>query len=580
MKNILLKISVIDKVTAPIQKMQKTFENVKKSVNGTQRKLKVLPNSIQGLENKLSRLREKQRQAFTVKGIKHYNREIKKTERELAKLNKKAGLTKRSLSNMVIGGGAIYTAYSGLKQIVSLSAKMEQTKVAFETMLGSEAKASSMLNDLNKMAAKTPFDNTVLYDNAKLLLNFGMDQASILPTLKMLGDVSGGSKEKLDSLTLAFAQIQSQGKLTGQDLLQMINAGFNPLQEISKMTGKSMAELKDEMSKGAITSDMVTKAFQHATGEGGRFYKMMEKQSGTLAGQFSTIIGNLKLFAVQIGNALMPVIKKLAGITMKFVNFLLEHKGLAKAIGIGIMAVAGALAIWLPLQWAINLALTANPIGLIVMGIAALIAGIIFLIVKIEKVYSWWKKIRAILFIISPMLAFIIEIIMQLAKAINYVVKYGFDGLKLWLQELLNEAIGIVNKIIAGINKVLGTNIKAIGEIHWVDKAELEKQRQDKKGTNDQTATSGMLTPADIGGGNTTQSIIPGGTGGQVTTSNNISAITGGGTKPTNINVTFDKMIETLTIAADNLDEGLNEMKDKVEDILMRILNSAAEIAH
>ena len=68
----------------------------------------------------------------------------------------------------------------------------------------------------------------------------------------MLGDVSQGNKERFDSLTLAFAQVGSAGKLSGQDLLQFVNAGFNPLNEISKMTGESMAELKERMSAGGV----------------------------------------------------------------------------------------------------------------------------------------------------------------------------------------------------------------------------------------------------------------------------------------------------------------------------------------
>ena len=116
-------------------------------------------------------------------------------------------------------------------------------------------------------------------------MSFGMSAEEAQKRMKQLGDISQGDAEKFKSLTLAFAQMSSTGKLTGQDLMQMINAGFNPLEEISRKTGKSIGELKDEMSKGAISADMVAEAFASATSEGGRFYGSMEAQSKTFSGQ-------------------------------------------------------------------------------------------------------------------------------------------------------------------------------------------------------------------------------------------------------------------------------------------------------
>ena len=88
-------------------------------------------------------------------------------------------------------------------------------------------------------------------------------------------------------MTLAFSQMSAAGKLMGQDLNQMINAGFNPLQIMSEKTGKSIATLKDEMSKGAISAEMVQQAFIDATSAGGRFYQMSENASKEINGQLS-----------------------------------------------------------------------------------------------------------------------------------------------------------------------------------------------------------------------------------------------------------------------------------------------------
>jgi len=173
---------------------------------------------------------------------------------------------------------------------VKSAADMEMQQAAFETMLGSAAAAKDMLAQLVDLAAKTPLRLTDLSDGTKTLLAFGVSADKIVPTLKMLGDVALGDAERLKRLTLAFAQTQSAGRLMGQDLLQMVNAGFNPLQVIAEKTGKDMLTLRKEMEAGAISSEMVAAAFQSATSEGGKFFQGMERGSKTLAGQFSTLL--------------------------------------------------------------------------------------------------------------------------------------------------------------------------------------------------------------------------------------------------------------------------------------------------
>lgn len=209
-----------------------------------------------------------------------------------------------------IGIGAVIAGFAKLTTSgIKAAAAYEKQSVAFGVMLGSASKATAMLKEIQEFAAATPLQGAALQQNALLLLNFGAAAEEIMPTLRMLGDVSGGDQQKLDSLTLAFAQMSSAGRLMGQDLLQMINAGFNPLQIISEKTGKSMAQLKKEMEQGAISSEMVKQAFRDATSEGGRFYQMLEKQSQTLSGMWSTFqdIGDIAVRT--FGQQLAPVMK-------------------------------------------------------------------------------------------------------------------------------------------------------------------------------------------------------------------------------------------------------------------------------
>lgn len=216
------------------------------------------------------------------------------------------------------------------KSAIKASSEFEQANVSFEVMLGSAEKAKSLVNELQDMANVTPFETSDLLECSKVLLNFGIDVKNVLPDLQMLGDISGGNREKMQSMTLAFAQMSSAGRLMGQDLLQMINAGFNPLQQISEKTGKSMAQLKEEMEKGKISVEMVQQAFKDATSEGGKFYGMMDKQSKTLEGTISTLADAYTLMTRSISDAALPAIKEEVLQLTELVEKTTEHINAAK----------------------------------------------------------------------------------------------------------------------------------------------------------------------------------------------------------------------------------------------------------
>lgn len=195
------------------------------------------------------------------------------------------------VKSLALGVGAVGATVIGMG--VNYNAQIEQYTAGFTTMLGSAEKANETLSNLRGFAEKTPFELTDLANASTTLLAFGEDVDSLMPDLKMLGDISLGNSEKFKSLALVFGQVQSQGKLMGQDLLQMINSGFNPLQVISEKTGESMSSLKDKMSKGQISFEMVAEAMRMATSEGGQFYNAMEAQSKTFQGQMSTLKDNV-----------------------------------------------------------------------------------------------------------------------------------------------------------------------------------------------------------------------------------------------------------------------------------------------
>lgn len=212
---------------------------------------------------------------------------------------------KKWVGGLAIGAGLSYLAKTGLDAAMS----MESLTAQFTVMTGSAERANAVIEEIADFAAKTPFTKLGLADAGKTLMAFGIEGQKIVPTLRMLGDVAGADQNKLKSLALVFGQIQSTGKLKGQDLLQLINQGFNPLNVISEQTGISMAKLTDAMAEGAISADMVTAAFQAATSEGGLFFGNLEAQSQTLQGRLSTLQDNFQTAMQNMVEAFLPLLK-------------------------------------------------------------------------------------------------------------------------------------------------------------------------------------------------------------------------------------------------------------------------------
>lgn len=236
--------------------------------------------------------------------IQGIEKETKDSEKEMLKLDKAVKQVGNSGAQSflnfknILGAISVAGIIAGLTQlgrkIFELGVQQEQLNIAFTTFLGSAEKARVLLAQLTKFALVTPFTPDQVNQAAKALLAFGVRGNEIIPTLKMLGDVSSGTGKDLTEMAIIFGQIRSTGRLMGQDLLQLINAGFNPLQIISEQTGKSVAKLKDEMEKGLISFDMVAGAFKTATSEGGLFFNLMEKQSVSIGGKLSTVAGNIE----------------------------------------------------------------------------------------------------------------------------------------------------------------------------------------------------------------------------------------------------------------------------------------------
>lgn len=196
-------------------------------------------------------------------------------------------------------------AVQQVKSILSAGLDAGKIRAEFSVLTGGKEMGDALFGDLNKYISDSIF-GTELFGSAKTLLAYGISAQQIMPDLKMLGDIAMGDKEKMQSLTLAFGQTTAAGKLMGQDLNQYIAAGFNPLKEIERTTGKSYAVLKDAMEKGQISAQMIHQAFVSATSSGGLFFGMLDKIGETPFGKLQAMQGNIEMAKQQLGEALLP----------------------------------------------------------------------------------------------------------------------------------------------------------------------------------------------------------------------------------------------------------------------------------
>ncbi len=272
------------------------------------------------------------------------DKDVQRATGKFQQISKSAQQESNRMRDALLGvGKAMGIAFSAqqaiafVKQVVNVRSEIQALEVSFRTLLGSQQASAELMRQMKEFAAATPLQLGDLAKGAQTMLGFNVAAEEIMPMLKAIGDISMGDAQKFQSLTLAFSQMQSVGKLMGQDLLQMINAGFSPLAVMADKTGKSIGELKEEMSAGAISAEMVKQAFIDATSEGGQFYGMLSGQGDTVKGALAQLSGAFTDMFNGIGEQSEGIIKG----SVKSVQWLVEHYETLGKVLAGIIATYG-----------------------------------------------------------------------------------------------------------------------------------------------------------------------------------------------------------------------------------------------
>nr|DAV68632.1 MAG TPA: tail tape measure protein [Caudoviricetes sp.] len=202
------------------------------------------------------------------------------------------------------------------KQVVSTgvqyNAQLEQYQTALTNMLGSEAEAVALLDEIKQDAAKTPFDTAGLVKANELLISTGIDAESSRRTILALGDAvsaTGGGNEELSRMAQNLQQIQNAGKATSADIKQFAYAGIDVYGILADYTGKTAEEVQNM----TVTYDLLSNALISAADEGGRYFNSMSTQSETLNGQWSTLKDNATQLAGLMTGDLTDGVKTVIG---------------------------------------------------------------------------------------------------------------------------------------------------------------------------------------------------------------------------------------------------------------------------
>jgi len=257
-------------------------------------------------------------------------------QQPLKEVNAGINVIKQSLKTLAV---AVAGSAAAVGFLLNEVGEDEQTRIAFETMLGSAEAMEQKLKELEAFAVRTPFTLKGIKVNSKLLLGMGIEAEKLLPTLKFLGDVSSGLSVPLQRLALNFGQVRNQNKLTGRELRDFAVAGVPLLDELAKNLGKTTKEIAAMVSKGEIGFADVEKAFISMTSGSGRFADLMTKQSKSFFGLMSNIQDILQLLARDLGNELLPAAKEIAKAFMDILE--VNRQLILQNLGVFIKNLAG-----------------------------------------------------------------------------------------------------------------------------------------------------------------------------------------------------------------------------------------------
>lgn len=385
---------------------------------------------------------------------------------------------------------------------VKAAAQMRQYEIAFQTMLKSADAGTQMLRDLQKFAAETPFDVPGVVKAGQQLMAFGFQAKEIIPMLTSLGDAASGlgmGTEGVGRLAYALGQMQTSGKLNAQDMMQLTSAGISAWDMLAQAAGKTVAEMKDLCSKGAIDSKAAVQTIVAGMNEqfGGMMAKTSDEVAGLLAnieetaGNTSVTIGQYMTEAFNIKGILKDVSDKLGEFQKKMQEATDAGKSftdvIKESVPAPVIAAIGALSAIIVGTLVAALVAAVAAMGAAIGLTAPIVAGLAAVGAAIAGVIVYWDNIRdalsagmeAIFTTVAIICDAIAEAFLWLGKANVEVLSWMFETIAGYCPEWLKDFNEMLDKAIESVRAW------AKEVIEWFRRVFAAKQRATTESSSD-----------------------------------------------------------------------------------------------
>lgn len=559
-------VKMNDLASGPLQRLgntgQSVFTRLENRARSFRSQFTTIGNSVDQLNQKIADLTRTRNMSIDSSQIRQLNSELDQLQRRRDRLTgdnrSAAGIGSYFRQGLAIAGiGSM--ALLG-KDIMSAGMERQMNQVAFEVLLGK--KPGDKVNDqLLNFAKKTIYGNEV-FTEGKLLAGSGIKDKNILPVMSMIGDIAMGDKERMKSITLAFAEASSTGKLTGRQNLMFRTALFNPLTQLAEMTHKSVPALEKDMEKGKISIDMVVKAMEHATGPAGRWHDMMKKMQDTPAGKWTAFTGTLSTLAGTIGLQLLPA---LGGLT-DFMSGIINNGPLLENVGVSIGVMTAAWILYT--AWVERAAIWSGILEAAAYWPLAAVGLLAYAFNDLKKLNTDYADNTA-------------STANNVADSFTFI-RRCFETLVYWTELAILHVESMFerfNKFNEGLHTL---NFGKMGDAFAgeteagkkLDKLKLNREwhlAMDYDGRDDDGKKKGSSSPLNIlEGGKYT----PGKNGGAPEgVSDTASGITGGGVRNLTINIA-KQGVDQITIHAATLKEGVEDIRGMFIEMFNQVINS------
>ncbi|MBS5979414.1 MAG: hypothetical protein KIB51_06710, partial [Dysgonomonas mossii] len=337
--------AIIKDIESDVNKLGEAYRKLSKSDRGKKEALSEWNASKKSLlEEKAALFALQQKQSEARLTTKELREEYSRYTDSVRSSSKATDNASDSLLNYIKKGAALAGITFGVDKIKDLGSEIinvrnqfQQLEIAFGTMLKSKDKAATLMKDLTKFAAETPFGLQSAASGAKQLLAYGSTADTVIKELTMLGDVAAGTGQQIGDLVYLYGTLRTQGRAYLMDIRQFAGRGIPIYDELAKVLNTSKDKVNDFVSAGKVGFKEVELAFKNMTAQGGLYGGLMEQQSKSIGGRLEALKDNIDSIFNTIGKDSEGLIYK----SIDGLNTLVENYETVGKVLLGLVATYG-----------------------------------------------------------------------------------------------------------------------------------------------------------------------------------------------------------------------------------------------